>query len=138
MTRCEVLVHKSCKKNSTTAHQKMVAAFSLTISRLGLVVDDKGTLSPEENRENVYALNQLHRLIARSEENERWKINVSELLNMRSPLYAGQVKILQSFRVITLRQFLRAPISRVRARFDEEQVRFPLVLDILHSSYDRS
>lgn len=138
MMRCEVSVRKPCNKNSATTHEKIVAAFSLTISKLGQVVDDKQSLSAEENRENVYAQNQLHRLIARPEEAKRWKMNVSELLSMRSPLYARQMKILQSFRIITLRQFLHSPISRVRARFEEEEVRFPLVLEILHSSYGKS
>lgn len=126
--RMEVLRRRESSK------AKLRRVFAAVVSNLESVT---ASVTGLRHQELLAAKDAVEKVARRIEANGQPTVNVSELLDLRSPSYGQTVNLLHSLEARTILQFCSTPLAQLKIRFRERGIDFPVQLEMLHAEYRR-
>lgn len=119
-----------------STEEKLLKVFSAVTPELGKM-SENDFLSREVRMECTYALKMIQRINSRMFPPGWPCVRVEEFLNIETGAYTDQVNMFDALRSLTLGRFFKIPLVVVREAFDENKVRFPFAMTVLHNEFHK-
>lgn len=114
--------------------KKLLEVFSSIVPELGMIAEDT-SLSQEELSECIRGLNFIHQINGGVRPPGWPCVQLFDFLSVQSSSYKKQLALIHDLRIDTSGRFFKLSLSVMLAAFQEREVRFPKVLEVLHAEF---